>query len=128
MLARIEIRVEVDTIQNIGYELLQEKAGGNADFPSQASGHSFGEAPYIFIVHTLAHALSVRAVRTINVADPESNRYQGRLLEWREPDLRCPRIVESRIGSEIHMQALGQWGQSLYTLRAVKERRRARRH
>jgi len=47
------------------------------------------------------------------------------LIECTEAELWCARIIEACINREINMQSLGQWGQSLDSLRAIKKCRRA---
>src|SRR5690606_22363705 len=65
------------------------------------------------------------AIGSEQVTDLRSHFHQALMIERCQAKLHGPRVVESGIRLEIHMQSLGQWFKTLDSLWAVVEGRGA---
>src|SRR5690606_36281079 len=104
-------------------QLLQEYPGSNTHLASQAAGYGVGQGFDVGIVCLGLDALRYLATGGIEVAHLAPYFHQQGNAEPLQPDLNCPRVVESGISGKIYRQALGQGRQPLYPHGAVEEGR-----
>src|SRR5690606_18884350 len=117
---RIEVGVQLDTVEDVADELLDVHAGGDADLGAQVAGDGSGEGAQVEVVDDATDPVGV--VETVGEqvshfhADLDE-RVEG---EAREADLHGPRVVEAGVGGEVGVETLGQRGEALHALGSVE--------
>ena len=124
MLARVEVRKLVYTIEHIANQLLEKQPRCDPDLSAQRAGNSIGKRAHVRVVDQLPDALGLHGALDIQVAYLGAKRHQRFSSEAGQPDLHRPRVVEATVGGEVGMQPLSERRQPAEPGWTFEERRR----
>ena len=121
----IELGELINAIEDVADKFFQKQSWGDADVAAQVAGDRSGEHFDVGVVDDGSDAIGFVGTLGIEIPDPAADFAQRCDVETGQSELDGPRVVESGVGREVGMEALGQWWESSRSLWAVEESRGA---